>query len=137
MSKSTTPNFSHLIGLPDDFSSPQIEDAVALIREGCAVATDDLRRELGRAHFVAHIYSGNRLAAVGAIKRQRPGYAKDVADRAHFSFPTEWRELGYVSVDKLFRRQGLSSRIVQLLMLNYSEDMFATTYSPYMKRTLQ
>ena len=80
--------------------------------------------------------AGGHFVGVGAIKRRRPAYARQIAERSGVAFDPNILELGYVAVEPNHRGRGLSELIVQELLAHHPDPLFATTSSERMKRTL-
>jgi len=86
------------------------------------------------ARSLALASAGNLTIGVGAIKRRRPEYARQIAEISGVSFDPNTSELGYVAVDPEHRGQRLAERIVRELLANHAAPPFATTSSERMKR---
>ena len=106
------------------------------MRTGDAVDPDSAAVELPRSEILALASAGNLIVGVGAIKRRRPGYARQIAESSGVSFDPNTSELGYVAVDPEHRGQRLAERIVRELLASHAAPLFATTSSERMKRTL-
>jgi GNAT superfamily N-acetyltransferase len=121
----------------NNLSNEVIEACANIIRQGGAVDPKSAKRELPLAEMVAIVRAGQEVVAAGAIKRQRPKYAADIAQKSGISFDRNMLELGYVSVEKSYHSQGLSHRIVTSLLTALPDrSLFATTSSERMKDTL-
>lgn len=120
-----------------ELSAAEYERCIEIIKSGGAVDPTSARRELRRAPHVVVVRKDSEIVAVGAIKRIRPDYSRRIAIRSGFEFRPNTPELGYVSVDLAHQHKGLSLRIVNRLLEMCTEQPFATTSCPYMKRTLE
>jgi len=85
---------------------------------------------------LAIAYKGAEIVGVGAVKRVRRGYAKQVSIKSDVIFPSDRPELGYVAVAPDHQRKGLSRRIADALLSQRTGSLFATTENDYMKKTL-
>jgi hypothetical protein len=121
---------------PRELSEEDVEEIVLLVKKGGAVDTTHLRGHLRTAELVVLFHSKAELVAVGVIKAERRGYAASVARHAKCAFPTDLREIGYVSVNPQHQHKGLSHKVVEALLAAHKGDLFATTFAPWMKRTL-
>jgi len=115
----------------------ELTACVDLLRCGGAVDPNSAACELPLAPVVAIAKSGHEIAGVGAIKRARPDYAKDKAQKSDFDFDPQINELGYVAVADKHRGHGLSHKIIKALLSNHDGPLFATTYNDRMKSTLR
>jgi hypothetical protein len=122
---------------PSDLSGAELEECISIVKSGGAVDLKYARKELPLSSSLAVVRIGNRIAALGAIKRIRNSYASGIAGKSAASFPSDTPELGYVAVDSGHQRKGLSHRIVGALLSKYGGPLFATTSSAAMKKTLQ
>ena len=122
----------------NNLSNEVIDACVKLIRQGDAVDPESAKAELPLAEMVAMRRAGQKVVAIGAIKRRRPKYAADIAQKSGFSFDHNMLELGYVSVGKSHQGQGLSHQIVTSLLTALPDrSLFATTSYERMKGTLK
>jgi RimJ/RimL family protein N-acetyltransferase len=121
---------------PSDLSLEELKRCMAIIGEGEAVNLNTMRRDLPRSHVLAVARFRGEIVAVGAIKPVRKEYATGIAVKSKYPFPAETQELGYVSVDPAHRGHGLSYEIAELLISRHEGQLFATTGSPQMKKTL-
>jgi len=121
---------------PTDLSDADIEVCFALIEAGKAVDVDTMKRDFPHSTVLAIVRKGDQIVGVGAIKRIRERYAAKVARNSEVDFPSNTQELGYVGVDEHHRRRGLSYRLVETLLSNYANRLFATTDAEWMKRAL-
>lgn len=114
------------------------EICIGVIGSGDAVDVESARRELPKASAIAVVRSENQIVGVGAIKRRRVEYATKISEDAHFKFPAETLELGYVAVvGPAHRGHGLSHKLVAALLAGRNEALFATTSSEPMKKALR
>jgi GNAT superfamily N-acetyltransferase len=109
---------------------------VELVAAGGAVTVNEAKLRAATSFVLAR--SGNDIVGVGTIKRIRPQYAVDIADRnkSGYAFPPKTPELGYVAVDPEHRGKGLAHRIVAELLRDNPGSLFATTDHEAMKKTL-
>lgn len=119
-----------------ELTKKDLSSCIAIIKKGEAVDWQSALRELPLSTVMVIARKGEKIGGVGAIKRERPGYAAKVARDAQFPFPERTLELGYVAVDPSHRLRGLSHRITATLLSQYEGRLFATTYDKGMKRTL-
>ena len=113
----------------------ELQACIEVIKEGDAVDVDAAAAELPKALFVAVKRDVGAVVGVAAIKRQRPWYAKDKALKSGFTFDENLHELGYVSVRKTHRKQGLASALLnRLLSACKIRPLFATTSNETMKK---
>ena len=122
--------------LPTDLSAAELGICIAIIQNGDAVNLESVKRELPNATSLALALCKGQIVGVGAVKRLRTAYAKSIIRKSGADFPPETLELGYVAVDPAHRMRGLSHRIVQLLLSEREDRLFATTSTPAMKRVL-
>jgi hypothetical protein len=109
---------------------------IAIIKGGEAVDWISAKRELPLATALALAWQHKQIVGVGALKRERREYAADVAAKSGVDFPPETLELGYIAVAPEHRGHHLSDCIVKALLKQHKGQLFATTYSEYMKDTL-
>ncbi|MBI5818679.1 MAG: GNAT family N-acetyltransferase [Verrucomicrobia bacterium] len=115
----------------------ELESCLEVIKEGGAVDPKAVTDELPQAIFVALKHAGGRVVGVGAIKRLRPLYAKGIAQKCGFEFDENLHELGYVSVRKTHRNQGIArALLLNLLDVCKTRPLFATTSNEAMKKLL-
>ena len=121
-----------------DLSPDEIKACLVVLKEGDAVDVKAAERELPRAVTVAVVRVGKDVVGIGAIKRQRPFYAKRIAGAkcSGFSFDPNMHELGYVAVRKA-NRGGQSGPIVDSLLRTFKGPLWATTFDDRMKSTLE
>ncbi len=121
-----------------DLSPDEINAIVAVLKEGDAVDLKLAKAELHKAVMVAIVRVGEDVVGVGAIKQQRPHYARRIAGAGHsgFSFETSTHELGYVAVLKAYQGNQ-SGPIVDSLLKTFNGPLWATTFSDRMKSTLE
>lgn len=111
---------------------------LSVIKEGDAVNLKSAERELPLAMVIAVKHDGKDIVSVGAIKRERPGYAAQKAKDSGFPFDENIHELGYVAVRKSHQGQGLSHIITAKLLSAFkNRPIFATTSCDRMKGTLK
>jgi hypothetical protein len=123
---------------PSKLSRAELEACLAILDEGDAVDIEYARDEIPRSMLVAVKKDRAKIVAVGVVKRSRPDYAADKADRAGFAFDKSIHELGYVAVCSSYRGHHLSSAIVDALLANFSSrPIFATTSNEKMMTTLK
>ncbi len=123
-------------GAPSKVSLKDLSQCIGIVKAGNAVDPDSATVEMHRAQVLAIASAGNLIVGVGAIKRLRPEYSFEIAEKSGVPFDPNTSELGYVSVDAKHRGQRLSGRIVQELLSGHEGALFATTSSERMKRTL-
>ncbi len=121
---------------PKELKPPDFAACVASVKTGDAVNWRSAKDELPRATALAIAWKDKQIVGVGAIKRERPDYAADIAEKSGIAFPPETLELGYVAVAPEHRGHHLSHCIVRALLRQHVGRLFATTYSDYMKSTL-
>ena len=121
---------------PSKFSLRDLSLCIGLVRKGNAVDPASAAVKLPRSKILALALAGNLVIGVGAIKRRRPGYVRQIAEGSGVSFDPNTSELGYIAVDPEHRGQRLSERIVGELLAKHDGALFATTSSERMKRTL-
>jgi hypothetical protein len=120
-----------------DLASSDLKACVSIITKGDAVDPESAADELPKTRSLVVARKAGVIVGVGAIKRIRLGYASLIASNSGALFPRETRELGYVAVDEKHRGHKLSHQITnELLKVNGSTPLFATTDSEAMKRTL-
>jgi predicted GNAT family N-acyltransferase len=119
---------------PGELSDEELKACVSIIKDAGAV--DVNLEKLRRAQLLAVARKSNEIVGVGSIKRVRVDYASRIATRSGFPFPVETPELGYVAVSEQHRGQGLSHRLVGVLLAGLQSGLFATTYDERMKKTL-
>jgi GNAT superfamily N-acetyltransferase len=122
--------------VPSKVPVRDLSHCTKIVRIGDAVDPDSASVELPRSEFLVFALAEGLIVGVGAIKRRRPVYARQIAERSGVSFDPNTSELGYVAVEPDHRGQGLSELIVRELLANHPGTLFATTSSERMKRTL-
>jgi predicted N-acetyltransferase YhbS len=123
--------------VPADLTGAELAMCIAIIRSGEAVSLKSVQRELPNAGVLVIARCDNQIVGVGAIKRLRTEYAAGIARKSGVEFPPETLELGYVAVDPVHQRRGLSRRLVQSLVSGREDRLFATTSVPAMKKVLE
>ncbi len=124
-------------GAPSKVSLKDLSQCIGIVKAGDAVDPDSAAAvEMPRAQVLAIASAGNFIVGVGAIKRCRPEYSFEIAEKSGVPFDPNTSELGYISIDAKHRGQRLSGRIVQELLSGHEGALFATTSSERMKRTL-
>ena len=126
-----------MIECPAQLTKAEMRECVTLIVDGGAVDRDFVERWFPRSTVVAVKRSGAKIVGVGVIKPKRPCYTGTVAKRSRAGLNPEIHELGYVTVKKEHRRQGISRAIVDALLSAHEAPLFATTSNAAMKRTLE
>ncbi len=121
---------------PSQVSLKTLSHCIGIVRTGNAVDPVAAALELPRAEILALASTGNLVVGVGAIKRRRPEYARQIAESSGGSFDPNTSELGYIAVDPEHRGQRVSERIVGELLAKHAGPLFATTSSERMKRAL-
>lgn len=110
---------------------------IEIIKEGGAVNVATATEELPEALFVAVKRAAGSIVGVGAIKKQRPWYARDIADKSGHKFDENLHELGYFAVHANHRKQGIARQLLlHLISLGRPRPLFATTSSTTMKKLL-
>jgi hypothetical protein len=132
--KKTAPEYSVKACAAVDLSDRELATCVEIVKDGGAVAIT--LEKLQNARMLAVASKAGTIVGVGAIKRDRPDRAADIARRSGFSFPKETPELGYVAVALQHRRQGLSYQLVGALLKAMPGRLFATTDDHHMMKTL-
>lgn len=135
--RKVVPQYDVTSCVAQDLSETEIDSCLRIIEEGCAVNPGAAKKELPLAQVLAIARSGVEIVAIGAIKRERPRYATDIARRSAFQFDKQTAELGYIAVDARHRGNDLSHAIVAKLLSNKEGPLFATTDSDFMKGSLK
>jgi hypothetical protein len=137
-SQSPMPNPEYEIRarVPGKIPLRDLSRCIKIVQRGDAVDPDSVSVELTRSHILAFALAGGHIVGVGAIKRRRPAYARQIAERSGISFDPNASELGYVAIEPNHRGRGLSELIVQELLVHHPHPLFATTSSKRMKKTL-
>lgn len=121
---------------PSNLKPADLAACIAIIKTGEAVDWKSAKEELPAATAIAVARNDKQIVGIGAIKRERRGYAAGIAQKSGVAFPPETLELGYVAVSPSHRGHHLSHGIVRSLLRHYTGRLFATTYSKFMKSTL-
>jgi predicted GNAT family N-acyltransferase len=121
---------------PGNLNRADLQTCFTIIEAGGAVDVASMKRDLPRASALALARINTQIVGVGAIKPVRKGYAAKVARNSGVQFPPETPELGYVAVDGGHRQRGLSYRIVDALLSQHRDRLFATTDAEWMKKAL-
>lgn len=121
-----------------DLSPDELKACAVVLKEGAAVDPKTAEGELPHAVTVTIVRVGEDIVGVGAIKQQRPHYAKRIASTNYsgFSFDPKMHELGYVAVLKA-NRGGQSGPMVDSLLKTFKGPLWATTFNDRMKSTLK
>jgi predicted GNAT family N-acyltransferase len=122
---------------PKEVKPAEFEACVAVVKTGDAVNWRSAKDELPQATALAIAWKDKRIVGIGAVKRERPDYAANIAEKSGVPFPPETLELGYVAVAPEHRGNHLSHCIVKALLRQYPGCLFATTYTAQMKSTLK
>jgi GNAT superfamily N-acetyltransferase len=130
------PEYEIRARVPSKIPLRDLSRCIKIVRTGNAVDPDSASAELPHSKILAFALAGGHIVGVGAIKRRRPAYARQIAERSGASFDPNTLELGYVAVEPNHRGRGLSELIVQELLTHHLDSLFATTSSEHMKRTL-
>jgi hypothetical protein len=120
-------------------SQEDVTACATLIAAGDAVDPDTAAEHLPHCLMVVVKRDGSQVVGVGAIKGQRPWYAKRIAskEKSGFGFDPEMHELGYVVTRESHRNRGISKEITgRLLSLFMDLPLWATTSNQFMERTL-
>jgi hypothetical protein len=124
------------LNAPSSLTEEEIAQCIDVLKKGDAVDLASAKRELPIASLLAVVRDRAAIVGVGAIKRERPGYAAKTARDSGVSFPLNTLELGYVAVLPDHQGNGLSHMIVDALLSQHQGRLFATTSSERMKKTL-
>ncbi len=92
---------------PSQFSLKNLSHCIGIVRTGDAVDPVAAALELPRAEILALASTGNLIVGVGAIKRRRPEYARQIAESSGVSFDPNTSELGYIAVDPEHRGSAI------------------------------
>lgn len=130
------PEYEIRARVPSRIPLRDLSHCTKIVRIGDAVDPDSASVELPRSEVLAFALAGDRIVGVGAIKRRRPVYARQIAERSGVSFDPNTPELGYVAVEADHRGRRLSELIVRELLANHPGPLFATTSSERMRSTL-
>lgn len=124
--------------VPSKLNHAEIEQCIAVIKEGEAVDVNSARKEIPLGMVAALVREGPQIVGCGFIKRKRSWYANGVIEHSGFEFDPNLHELGYVAVTSTHRGRRLSAALVGLLLATFSErPLFATTSRLEMKKTLE
>jgi hypothetical protein len=122
-------------------SKSDLDACVALIKEGGAITDPETAAQsLPQCLFVVVKREGEQIIGVGAIKGERPWYARSIASKqkSGYQFDEKMHELGYVVVKESQQSKGYSKQITdKLLSLYPGKPLFATTSSGRMRETLE
>jgi ribosomal protein S18 acetylase RimI-like enzyme len=122
---------------PGNELGDEVHACIEIIKEGGAVNVARATEELPEAMFVAVKRVAGFVVGVGAIKKQRPWYARDIAAKSEYKFDENLHELGYVSVRSTHRNQGIARELLLCLLDGGKpRPLFATTSSAAMKKLL-
>lgn len=119
-----------------ELSNDDVRDCVSLIAAGDAVDPESAAEHLPHCLFVVMKRDGDEIVGVGAIKGQRPNYARTIAQRSGFEFGSQTHEIGYIVVRESHRNRGISKAITERLLSLWEGPLFATTSNEYMQRGL-
>jgi hypothetical protein len=133
----TNDDFTAIAYRPAELSSSERADCIRIVQQGSAVNPKSAAYELPRAVRIAVLRAGTELIGAGAIKRRRSKYALDIARQSQFPFDPDRHELGYIAIDKKYRGNHLSHKILATLLSNYDRPLFATTDSKRMRSSLR
>jgi predicted GNAT family N-acyltransferase len=121
---------------PEAIVETDLTACIRLLKQGGAVDIITARRELPLSASIVVARHRDAIVAVAAIKRARSQYAAEVATKSKESFSPHWQELGYVAVAREHQGNKLSKSVVERLLEGRSDDLWATTSHPGMKKTL-
>jgi hypothetical protein len=119
---------------PRALTEQELSTCVEIIKDGKAVAIT--LAKLQNARMLAIARKDGVIVGVGAIKRDRPDRAANIARISGFDFPKETPELGYVAVARQHRRRRLSHRLVDALVKAVPGALYSTTDDENMMTTL-
>jgi RimJ/RimL family protein N-acetyltransferase len=121
---------------PDKATESDLNACLEIVKAGTAVDPESAAREIRRACMVAVARKGCVVVGTGAIKRHRPGYAKEKERQAGVTLASGALELGYIAIESSHQGRGLSNQIISRLLAAKSGPLFATTDDERMKRAL-
>lgn len=115
---------------PADFSQAEKDDFCALVTDGGEVNEAYVKAGVAAAQLLAFVRANDVLAGTACLKNPADSYRKKVfrksgspLDPNNFPF-----ELGYVVVQKNYRGQKLSTRLVEELLKGVDTQVFATSH---------
>jgi predicted GNAT family N-acyltransferase len=116
---------------PGECNKAELQAFSRLVKKGNEVNLQFLKTGLQRTHQLAFCYAGTRLVGIAALKKSGIGYQNDVFDRAGVP---EYagiysHEIGYISTHERFRKQGICTALIQRLLRQTTEPIFATARS--------
>lgn len=132
----TSEDYDVQVCSPDHAMEPDLEACLEIIKAGAAVDPESAAKEIRRACFVAIARKGSVVVGTGAIKRHRPGYAKEKGQQAGVTLASDSLEVGYIAIAPSHQGRGLSKKIISTLLAARSGPLFATTDDERMKHTL-
>lgn len=98
-----------------------------LVLKGDEVDPHGLRQRIESASFLAYALDGERMVAVGAIKRPSQHHKADIAARSGVGLDSYRGELGWLYVECDHRKGGLGSRITEALLGAFADPVYSTT----------
>lgn len=128
--------------VPESCTATQLEAFCRLVRQEGQVNTAGLEGRVARAQTLVLLFDDAVLAGTAAIKRPTDRYRRKVFRRAAVSENAVLYllELGWVVVDKPYRKRKLSRQLVETALKSCGEvPVFATSRSDNTKmhKTLQ
>ncbi len=113
---------------PSEFTLGEIYQLSQLINSGGAVHTVGLQI-VTQAQQIATCTYDNKTIGVGAIKKPKAEYIQKVFKNAGLEqdFSSFYYEIGWLSVDPIFRGQQISATLNHMLLDQLHGPIFATT----------
>ena len=124
------------ICIPSDLSHEEIQQCVSIVCNGGAVDRTKATSNIPHARVLAVVRNRNIIVGFGGIKRPQRGHTADVSKRSGYPLDPLTPEVGYIAVLPTHRRKGLSRRILNALVRQHPDLLFATTDDIAMKKTL-
>lgn len=116
-----------------NITSDDIEKFRSLLEKGGQVEMKYFNSSLSKKPILAMIYDKNEVAAIGALKRERSGYAKKKFEDAKSQLNSQEydTELGWIVTEEKHRKRGLCDSVVKKLLDYFKEQrvggkLFAT-----------
>jgi GNAT superfamily N-acetyltransferase len=117
-------------------SDAAIQECGEVLKEGAAVNVAAAMRGLPDAKKIVVAKQGKQIIGVAVIKPFRSAYAGKIAKESSARIESGTAELGYVAVRSSYRKKGLGSKLIEALLADGTDPLFATTLSVAMKKLL-
>ena len=131
-------NLSQWTGEPSALNSADLRLAAAVIAEGGAIrgTIEQITARLANAHWLTVLRDerSDQIVGVAALKNPNSQYRRDTFSHAKVSLDgyENAKELGYVVVAADWQGKGLAERLIERIISEIRQPVYATTDNPKM-----